>query len=465
MAKPEDQDRFEAVFEASPFALAVSRVSDGATVGVNAAFERLLGSSRAATIGRTILDLVPYDDESRALVAAAMRERRSLHDIECAHRMQAGEERILSIGVTPIQVGDDDHVLTTIDDVTERRRAQDALRDSEARYRSIVETTAEGVIIGRPDGVIVYANQQMADMLGCSVDELTGRSGLDFVFPDWEMQVIENRAALDSGSVLRGEMKLRRKDGGALWTWFSSSAMVDQSGAHVANLTMHTDTTKRRHAEEALRDSEVAKAAQQERNHLARELHDSVTQALFAAALRMEALQRSSGQLLPEVAAALEDVERLNRGALAQMRTMLLELRGETIEDVPLELLLRHLTEATQSRARVSVHLSITGAASLPPHVHVAAFRIAQEALNNVVRHAHAGTARVELELGPGGLRLIVADDGCGYDPSRPVDSSHLGLVSMRERAADVGARLDVTSCPGGGTRVELEWPSGGDRG
>ncbi|HEX5641825.1 MAG TPA: ATP-binding protein, partial [Thermoleophilia bacterium] len=142
----------------------------------------------------------------------------------------------------------------------------------------------------------------------------------------------------------------------------------------------------------------------------------------------------------------------------AQMRTMLLELRGEAVEDVPLKLLLRHLAEATQSRARVSVELSTAGEASLPAHVHVATFRIAQEALNNVVRHAHAATAQVELELGSRGLRLTIADDGCGFDPGCAVDPTHLGLVSMRERAAEVGGRLGVTSSPGCGTRVELEW-------
>ena len=106
----------------------------------------------------------------------------------------------------------------------------------------------------------------------------------------------------------------------------------------------------------------------------------------------------------------------------------------------------------------MTVQLSTVGEASLPPHVHVATFRIAQEALNNVVRHAHAATAQMKLELASRGLRLIVADDGCGFDPGCPVDPTHLGLVSMRERAEDVGARLGVTSSPGGGTRVVLEW-------
>jgi signal transduction histidine kinase len=237
--------------------------------------------------------------------------------------------------------------------------------------------------------------------------------------------------------------------------------MVDQAGTHVANLTMHTDTTKRRRAEEALRDSEIAKAAQQERNRLARELHDSVTQALFAAALRVEALRCSPECLPPDAATVVEEVERLNRGALAQMRTMLLELRGETIENVPMEQLLRHLADATEGRARVTVQLSIAGEERLPPHVHVAIFRITQEALNNVVRHADAATAWVELELGPDSARLVIGDDGRGFDPGCPVDASHLGLVSMRERAAEVGARLGVTSSPGGGTCVELDWKKG----
>ena len=146
----------------------------------------------------------------------------------------------------------------------QRVSAEDALRKSEERYRTIVETTAEGLLIGAPDGAILYANPQMARMLGYTVDELQGMCGLDLVFPDFESRVTVNRAALAAGEMIRGEMRLKGKDGESRWTSFSSTPMFDGSGTYVGNLTMHSDITGRRRREQereellgALGESEV----------------------------------------------------------------------------------------------------------------------------------------------------------------------------------------------------------------
>ena len=141
---------------------------------------------------------------------------------------------------------------TTEQRETEEREQTD-LQHDESRFRTIVETTAEGVLIGRPDGVITYVNRQMADMLGYAPDDLVGRNGLELLFSDWRPRVMENRAALHAGQVLRGELKLRRKDGEAVWTHYSSSPLFDERQRHVANLNLHADITARVHAEEALR--------------------------------------------------------------------------------------------------------------------------------------------------------------------------------------------------------------------
>ena len=111
-------------------------------------------------------------------------------------------------------------------------------------------------MIGDPEGVIAFVNQRMADMLGYGVDELVGTHGFELIFPDWQPAVLENRAALDEGEVVRGEFKLRRKDGTAIWTMFSSTPMADSAGDHVGNLTMHSDITELKAAEEALRRSD-----------------------------------------------------------------------------------------------------------------------------------------------------------------------------------------------------------------
>ena len=224
------------------------------------------------------------------------------------------------------------------------------------------------------------------------------------------------------------------------------------------------DVTERVRGEEALRTLEVEhvarEAAQLERERLARDLHDSVTQALFAANLKAEAL----GLALDDdqrAAPLVEQLQRLTRGALAQMRTLLIELRDGSMADVPLEQLLVNLVEAAQSRAAVEVHLDMRGDVRAPAALHVTVYRVTQEALNNVVRHSQASSAWVEVELAEHAVRLVVRDDGRGFEPG-PLDSTHLGLKSMRERAEEVGAELRLVTAPGQGTQVFLDWPDAG---
>ena len=141
-------------------------------------------------------------------------------------------------------------------DVTERKRAEEERQTVEARYRTIVETSTEGIVIGSPEGVFTFANQRVAEMLGYRVDELVGMSGSDLAFPGWEPQQSEARAELHNGQVVRREIKLRRKDGSALWSRYSATPIFDAQGAHVANLVMHSDFTAAKAADEALRESE-----------------------------------------------------------------------------------------------------------------------------------------------------------------------------------------------------------------
>ena len=212
-----------------------------------------------------------------------------------------------------------------------------------------------------------------------------------------------------------------------------------------------------------MRESEAEKAAQRERTHLARELHDSVTQALFAATMKAEALTLDDS-LPARSADTVEEVRRLTRGALAQMRTLLLELRADPLEEVPIQQLLRHLVEATESRVRTVVRLAVNEEEPLPGALHTAVYRIVQEALDNVARHAVASHAWVDLDVRSAGFHLVVGDDGQGFDPDA-VDPGHHGLRSMRERADEVGARLQLQSRVGGGTQLTVDWRDGSDPG
>lgn len=199
----------------------------------------------------------------------------------------------------------------------------------------------------------------------------------------------------------------------------------------------------------------------EERQRLARELHDAVTQTLFSSSLIADVLPRLWERDPTEARRRLEEVRELTRGALAEMRTLLYELRPTALTETPLGDLLRQLVEATIGHARLPVSLSVDGQRPLPPDVQVALYRIAQETLNNVAKHAMASRADVSLVYGADNVELCLRDDGQSFDPSQ-IPPGHLGVGIMRERAVAVGAGLAIESRPGRGTRVNVTWPENG---
>ena len=134
-------------------------------------------------------------------------------------------------------------------DITEQKKAEEALRLSEEKYRTIVETAAEGIVMTRPDGTFFYANQQMADMLGYPLEEILGKSGSDFMYDNQQPLLNKLRAELQSGCVLNGEFKFRCKDGSAVWSLYNASPIFNDYGEHIGNLAMHTDITARKQVE------------------------------------------------------------------------------------------------------------------------------------------------------------------------------------------------------------------------
>lgn len=194
-----------------------------------------------------------------------------------------------------------------------------------------------------------------------------------------------------------------------------------------------------------------------ERSRIARDLHDSVTQTLFSASLIAEVLPRLWHRNPEETERRLEELRQLTRGALAEMRTLLLELRPATLIEVDFRELLRQLAEAITGRSRVPVTLEIEGDCLLPPDVKIAFYHIAQEALNNVSKHARASQATVSLYLSPRYFRLSVVDDGAGFVIDQ-VTPEHLGLSIMHERAEAIHARLSLHSELNAGTQVTVEW-------
>jgi nitrate/nitrite-specific signal transduction histidine kinase len=194
-----------------------------------------------------------------------------------------------------------------------------------------------------------------------------------------------------------------------------------------------------------------------ERQRLARELHDAVTQTLFSANLIADVLPRIWQRNPDEGLQNLEELRQLTRGALAEMRTLLLEMRPESLERVDIKALLTQLAEAFIGRVRVPVSLAIQGECEITQPVKLVFYRVAQEALNNIAKHSGARQVELRLDCQAGGLNLLVRDDGLGFDLGA-LPPGHLGLAIMRERANAIGASLRLESRVGQGTTVELDW-------
>ena len=199
-------------------------------------------------------------------------------------------------------------------------------------------------------------------------------------------------------------------------------------------------------------------AVLEERQKLARNLHDAINQSLFSAGLIAEVLPRLWEREPEEARRSLEDLRRLTRGALAEMRSLLVELRPSALTDTDLGDLLRLLGNAFTGRTNVPVVVTVSGTGTLPAEAQVVLYRICQEALNNIAKHAKASNVGIDMQHEAGALELHIRDDGRGFDSSEQTPPGHYGLIMMRERAETVGALLTITSQPGHGTELVIRW-------
>lgn len=289
-----------------------------------------------------------------------------------------------------------------------------------------------------------------------------------------EMMVLLSILAKQFRSELSVPLIIKQDIVGALNLYYAQPRVFNQEDIDLA--VSFCDQTALAVENARLREQAQQEAVTAERNRLARELHDSVTQTIFSASLIADVLP-TIWKLNPhEAEGALEDLRKLTRGALAEMRTLLLELRPIGLGDVGLADLLKQLAEGVSGRIRAQIKVSVDGEAILPTDVKLSFYRIAQEALNNVVKHSGADKVEIEIKstttsslrkpkrkafnqpVFSDSVSLVIRDNGCGFDP-KSVMGEHLGLGIMQERASSSQAILSIRSKSGRGTEVSLRWP------
>jgi PAS domain S-box-containing protein len=396
--------------------------------------------------------------EDRAYVADAVRgclAQGAYVSIE--HRVVWPDESIRWVAETGDVIRDEEgratRMLGVVRDITERRRVEDELRASEEEYRDLVENISDVIYAMDIEGQLTYVSPVIESFLGYTVEEAVGGPFLGMIHPEDLARARANLGALVEGQSLRSnEYRAVTRSGEMRWMRVSGQPIL-KGGETTGVLGVLTDITDRVQA----REQAARMAAVAERERLARDLHDAVTQTLFSASSIASVLPEVWERHPEEARRGLEELRRLTRGALAEMRALLLELRPASLLRRSLGELLRQLVDAMMSRTQSEIELTVTGERELPDEVQIAFYRIAQEALNNAVRHAQASHVAMDLYSGPDRVTLCVRDDGRGFDLAE-VGSGSMGLGIMRERAAGIGAQFKLHSAPGEGAEITVTW-------
>ena len=382
------------------------------------------------------------------------------------------------------------------------QRAVNALKQSDARFYAVFENSAVGIVLMSLERRPIAINAVTEKIIGYSFKEVQHIDPRSVAVP--EDRSIDDELFRDLVQGKREsyvmERRYRRKDGRILWARINYSLVRDIDGkpdyligiiedideqkraaerlsaqkavdlallqqrveerTHElaeANQRLKQEIEQRKKVEDELAKKAAEEAVTADRTRLARDLHDAVTQTLFAASLTAEVLPDLWEMDVEEAKQSTEELRQLTRGALAEMRTLLLELRPSTLTQTSLSDLIKQLCDAFIGRARLPIDLKIEGHCPIPPEVQVAYYRIAQESLNNAFKYARASLVNVNLHISPSYVHFEACDNGIGFDTTT-VKPMTLGMRIMCERAEAIGAELKITSKPGSGTCVAMTW-------
>jgi PAS domain S-box-containing protein len=354
-------------------------------------------------------------------------------------------------------------------DITERKRTEAALRESEERLRLAFVGAQEGVWDWNLEtGDVVYS-PRWKQMLGYSDEEIEPHvdAWKRLLHPDDKPRADQlNQSVLGGSDTYEGEFRLRHKDGHFIHVLSRGFPVRRESGGPVVRIVgTHFDLTERKRAEAERTRTEfltrLVFAQEDERRRIAREMHDQFGEHLTALGHGIGMLRDACGdrpELRPKVDALNAVAQRLDR----DVDHLVWEIRPTALDDLGLHAALANYVQTWSARVGISAELHAPGRLDdrLASETETTLYRIAQEALTNIAKHSRARNVDVILERRPDSVLLIIEDDGVGFDPGDAGTDGGFGLLGMQERAALVGATLEIESTPGKGTTIFVRLPA-----
>jgi PAS domain S-box-containing protein len=504
------EQQYRIIFESASDGMIISDLETGRVVDANPAAIAMHGYTREEFIGLHLTDYI-HPDSQRMFTKSAIdaQLKANIFDVPAVHLRKDGSSFYVDVRRTKIPFQARPCHLSIVRDVTERIAAERLLHErvelhtrEQSTLLEISQTLASalelkpGLILDQLRVLVEYTHAELFVLDGTAMVALAVRGSqrleetvpfrIRLKGPETLMKLFNAHqpdriadvwsASDPSAKFLRALLDEQANlllEGVRAWMWVPVAvknrvigsvgvAHVEQNyfTAHHADLAL----TVANQAAVALINAELYEHAQelaalQERQRLAQNLHDAVNQSLFSAGLIADVLPRLWERDQEEARKSLNDLRRLTRAAQAEMRALLAELRPSAITDTDLGDLLHLLGNALSGRVNIPVTVTVAKEVILPPETQVAFYRICQEALNNVAKHAKAGRVDIDLKHDGTAIELHIRDDGQGFEPERNIpEHGHYGLSMMHERAEAAGALLTVMSRPGHGTELILQW-------
>ncbi len=466
----ESEKRFRAMFEQANIGI-VQIAFDGRFLAVNPGFVQIIGYTKAELQKMIVRDVTPPEDfaveeeENRRLLAGEIAgytlEKRCLHKSGAPVWVKMTATLVRGESGAPL------YTLSIVEDLTKRKRAETALGESEERFRLLVESATDYAILAFDENGLVNAwNAGAEKVFGYAEAEIIGESGaILFTSEDRENGVPEQERqnASENGSVEDERWHLRR-DGSRFYASGVMTTFKDGRGF----VKIARDMTDKIKTEQIKRDKEMLQklvgAQEDERKRIARDLHDELGQLLTGLRLKLESVGRLCEDN-PELRGKIDETQTLARRVDDGIDFLAWELRPAALDDLGLRAALEKYVREWSHYAGITAEL-LDGTnfkkMRLAPEVETNLYRIAQEALNNVHKHARAKSVEISLDRrGADTVVLIIEDDGAGFDPNEKLNRrTGIGLIGMQERAALIGGSLTVESAPGEGTTIHVRVPT-----
>jgi PAS domain S-box-containing protein len=447
----------------------IYRISlEGRVLAANPAMARILGFDSA----QEAVSAITYsahqlwiDPNERSHFIALLQECEAVRGYECKWKRKDGTPIWVSVncrmvrgvdGKTPYYEG-------LVEDISERKRAEEALRESEERFRAIFENAAMGIALVDVHGHPVESNAVLQKMLGYTNLELAGKVFTEFTYPDdvradWDLFT---ELADGKRDQYRIEKRFLQKGGQVVWGRLHVSLVRNQKGEFKYSIKMVEDISEHKRTTEALRQlsGRLLRSQDAERRRIARELHDTTAQGLAALAINLSVVKDSAADLNPRARACVSESLGLAQQCSREIRTLSYLLHPPLLEEAGLGSALRWFVDGYANRTGICVDLEMPPELTrLPGEIELALYRIVQEGLTNIHLHSGSKRAHICLKWCPNQAVLTIADEGRGLPPGllqrggERVTKRGVGISGMRERIRQLGGQFEVATGSNGTT-------------